>query len=209
MKEKQGKEDYENRPQPKLTIVDRRHKPEETTDAQYKQRYPTFVEQLQQRLSAKDQFLEEFKEKLTQENDAYKKRLEREMQNRSESEKSQLISRLLPVLDNFNRALDSAETKHSYDVLLQGLKQITTQFWAQLRAEGVSRLETKGKPFDPNTQEAAEVVIVKDKKQNHLITEEVQAGYMLKDKLIRPARVKVGQFNPNNSGFINSNTTAD
>ncbi len=194
MKEKQDHPDDEKQPQSKFAIIDRRHKPEETADAQYQPRYPSLVEQLQQRLSAKDQLLEEFKQKLTQENEAYKKRLEREMQNRLENEKLQLVSRLLPVLDNFNRALDSAAARHSYDVLLQGLKQIQAQFWTQLQAAGVSRLETKGKPFDPHTQEAVTVVIVKDKKQDQLVTEELETGYILKDKLIRPAKVKVGQF---------------
>jgi molecular chaperone GrpE len=194
MKEKQVKPDEVKAPKSTFTVIDRRHKADEAADDQYKTRYPSLVEQLQQRLAAKDQLLAEFKEKLTQENEAYKKRLEREMQTRLQNEKLQLVSRLLPVLDNLNRALESAAAKHNYHDLLQGLKRIEAQFWSQLKTEGVSRLKTKGKTFDPNTQEATEVVIVKDKKQDHLVSEEVEAGYLLGDKLIRPAKVKVGQF---------------
>jgi molecular chaperone GrpE len=182
----QDKRDKGRQPQPKFAIIDRRHKSAGTGTVQYQPRYPTFVEQLQQRLAAKDQQLKEYLEKLKQENEAYKQRLEREAYNRQERERIQLFSRLLPVLDNLGRALASAEAKHSYELLLQGLKQVTAQFWAQLQAEGVTRLETVGKRF--------EVVAVKKRNQDQIVMEEVEAGYMLGDKLIRPARVKVGQF---------------
>ena len=116
------------------------------------------------------------------------------MQNRQENEKVRLFSRLLPVLDNLGRALVSAEANHSYDLLLQGLKQIMSQFQTQLQAEGISRIDAVGKTFDPHTQEATAVVAVKKKKQDHLVIEEIETGYMLGDKLIRPAKVKVGQY---------------
>jgi molecular chaperone GrpE len=196
MKKKPEKRETAEKPQPKFAIIDRRHKFDETTEAKYERQYPTFVEQLQQRLAAKDKQLKQYMEQFKQENDAYKQRLEREAVNRLEREKAQLLSKLLPVLDNLGRALASAEAKHSYDLLLQGLRQVMSQFWGQLQTAGVSRLEPVGKPFDPNTQEAAAVVTVKQKRDDYLVMEEIEAGYMLGDKLLRPARVRVGRFDP-------------
>jgi molecular chaperone GrpE (heat shock protein) len=114
MKQGQNEPDEEKQSQPKFSIIDRRHKADETTTAEYKPRYPALVEQLQQRLSAKDQQLIEYMDKLQQEHEATKKRLEREVQNRLEREKIQLVSRLLPVLDNLDLALSSAVAKQSY-----------------------------------------------------------------------------------------------
>jgi molecular chaperone GrpE len=193
MKKKHDTGAEEKASSPQFVVIDRRHKHDESASVQPQPRFPTFVEQLQQRLAAKDQQLKDYIDKLQQENQAYKQRLEKEVLNRLVREKIRFVSNLLPVLDNFGRAIASAEAKHSYNMLLQGLKQVRDQFWAKLQAEGVNRVETIGKPFDPNTQEAAAVVEVKKEKDDNLVLDELEVGYMLDDKLIRPAKVKVGQ----------------
>jgi molecular chaperone GrpE len=112
----------------------------------------------------------------------------RNLQKRTEEEKESLVSfisgmllkRVLPVLDN----LEMLE-KHVDD---QGLKLITKDFRQVLTEEGVTEIEAAGKDYDAETMEAIEMVPGEKNK----IVEVLNKGYMLKNKLLRPARVKVG-----------------
>lgn len=92
-----------------------------------------------------------------------------------------LILRLLPALDTLSLA-----SKHVED---EGLRLSIQQFQDALKAEGLERIETEGKHFDPKTMEAVEVQIGEEGK----VIAEVRAGYLLNGEVLRPAQVKVGK----------------
>ncbi len=103
-----------------------------------------------------------------------------------------MIIKFLPILDNF----DLAEKKLSGDLKnseeIKGLLQIRKQFADFLRGEGVEEIKTNNNNFNPNFQEVAEEIDNPDYKSGEII-EEVQKGYTLQGKLIRPAKVKIAK----------------
>ncbi len=115
---------------------------------------------------------------------------------RSNQEKAELsnivvqefIKGLLPVVDNFERAL-LAEAGDG-QAMKEGVQMIFNQLVEQLKKHGLQVIETSGKKFDPNFHQA--VIRVEDSsKEDDYIEEELQKGYMVKDKVIRPSMVKV------------------
>jgi molecular chaperone GrpE len=103
-----------------------------------------------------------------------------------------LAIELLPALDNFERALNiEADTEQSKS-LLQGMEMVYRGLVEALKKEGVEAIDTVGKEFDPNFHQA--VMTGEDENYgSNIVIEEFQKGYMLKDRVIRPAMVKVNQ----------------
>jgi molecular chaperone GrpE len=118
----------------------------------------------------------------------YKKRAEQEKQDLSKFANSVLILNLLPVLDDFERAFSSIPPKVGKMSWLDGIKLIERKLWAVLQAQGVSPIKALGEPFDPQFHEAMR----QDKGKEGIVIEEVQKGYMLEDRVIRPTMVVVG-----------------
>ncbi|MBI2875501.1 MAG: nucleotide exchange factor GrpE [Candidatus Tectomicrobia bacterium] len=160
-------------------------------------RYPSFVEELLEKLQEKDRQLREFiasyKEQAKRENEEFRKRLTREMERQIESAKANLVRPFLDVLDNLDRALAHATIEGQLDPLLQGVESIRGQFLSVLRDLGVQRLSRCGQVFNPEIDEALQVVVVEEAEKDNLVLEEIQPAYTLNDKLIRPALVKVGK----------------
>ncbi len=102
----------------------------------------------------------------------------------------ELILKILPVLDNFYEAEKKLKSAETEDV--KGLLQIRTQLEDFLKSQGVEEIKLLGKKFDPNFHEAVEQVEAKDKESGTII-EEIQKGYTLQGKVIRPAKVKVAK----------------
>lgn len=165
-------------------------------------RYPSYVEELQNKLQAGEARLLEYAEQMRQarqqmdaELEAIRERLRRNMQEQVEQSKSQFVGPMLDVLDNLKRAIEAAEATRNFDALLAGLKVTTAMFERNLQAFGVALIGSPGEPFDPRLHEAVESVAVEPERDG-LIVEVVQPGYRLGDAvLIRPARVRVGQSN--------------
>ena len=101
---------------------------------------------------------------------------------------AEAIKALLPVIDNFESALSVSSSQSSE--FRTGIELIYKQLQDVLQKLGVKRLEAKGQPFDPRLHEAIEMVET-DKAPDHPVVEELQSGYMLKDRLLRPSMVKV------------------
>jgi molecular chaperone GrpE len=118
----------------------------------------------------------------------YKKRSEQEKQDLSKFANSVLILNLLPVLDDFERAFNSIPPKMGKLSWLDGIKLIERKLWAVLQAQGLSPIKALGKPFDPQLHEA----VRQDKGKDGIVIEEVQKGYMIDDRVIRPTMVVVG-----------------
>lgn len=119
------------------------------------------------------------------------KRAERERLEYGGKAVSYLVSRLLPVLDNFERAIEAAEGGANADPLQQGVVLIFRQLLDELRKEGLRAIEPVGQPFDPTVHEAVETLAPTGHARYRVI-EEVQRGYFFNGRLLRPAQVKVG-----------------
>jgi molecular chaperone GrpE len=118
-----------------------------------------------------------------------RRRAAREQQDFKEYALAGAIKALLPVLDSFDRAL-AANT--SGDNLRAGMELIDRQFHDALGKLGVSEIAAEGQRFDPSLHEAIEVVPT-DKVPDHHVVDELQRGYKLKDRLLRPAMVRIAQ----------------
>ncbi|KSU85817.1 MULTISPECIES: nucleotide exchange factor GrpE [Fictibacillus] len=121
------------------------------------------------------------------------KRRTREDQAAQLKYKSQsLITQLLPALDNFERAMDVKVEDAQAASVLQGVEMVYRQLLEAVKSEGLEVIETEGAAFDPNLHQA--VMQVQDEEyESNVIVETLQKGYKLKDRVIRPAMVKVNQ----------------
>ncbi len=122
----------------------------------------------------------------------YRKRVNRERGEFIRYALEDLICDLLPVVDNFERAIASAHQHDNSHALLQGVEMVYKQVRDILAKRGLERIETLGKKFDPREHEAVMQVESEEHPDNTVI-EESLAGYKLKNKVIRPAMVKVSQ----------------
>lgn len=101
-----------------------------------------------------------------------------------------LILKILPILDNFEIAEKKILENLRQDENVKGILQIKTQILDFLKNQGVEEIKTLGEKFDPNFQEVVEEVETKEK-ESGIVIEEVQKGYLLHGKLLRPAKVRV------------------
>ena len=124
----------------------------------------------------------------------YKRRKEEETSNLMKYANEDLVKSLLPILDNFERAikLDDNDLSDEVSKFLSGFKMIYTSFVNILNDIDVKEIEADGLEFDPNFHQA--VLTEKDEnKPSNVILEVLQKGYTYKDKVIRPAMVKVNE----------------
>lgn len=102
----------------------------------------------------------------------------------------ELILKILPILDNFEQAQKKLPENLKNDEYIKGLLQIKAQLQDFLKSQGVEEIKALGEKFDPNFQEVVEVVETKGK-ESGIIIEEIQKGYKLSGKVIRPAKVRI------------------
>lgn len=120
----------------------------------------------------------------------FKKRVERERLDHLRYATSDLLGRILPVLDNFERALASVRPGGSIDAFVEGVELIHRQLLSVLEREGLREMESVGQPFDPGVHEA--VATESDPSlPPQVVTHVFQRGYLLHDRLLRPAMVRV------------------
>ncbi|WP_442954896.1 nucleotide exchange factor GrpE [Paenibacillus sp. SYP-B4298] len=122
--------------------------------------------------------------------DNYRRRTIKEKEELAQYASMKLITELLPVIDNFERALSAAQTAEDKDSFIKGVDMIFRQFNQVLQQEGLAQMETVGQPFNPDFHQAI-MQVESDEHEEGIVVEEVQRGYMLKDKVLRPAMVKV------------------
>jgi molecular chaperone GrpE len=119
----------------------------------------------------------------------YKRRTDEERAQLSQFSNAILIGKLLGVLDDFDRALDSVPPD-AHDAWIEGVKLVERKLRGVLESEGVTPIEALGQPFDPNLHEAVAHEETTDHQDNEVIGE-VQRGYRLHDRVIRPSLVRV------------------
>jgi len=123
--------------------------------------------------------------------DNFKKRTQKEKESDRKYRSKDLVEELLPVLDNFERALQVEATDETKG-LIDGITMVYNQFQDALKSQGVEVIEAEGKEFDPNIHHAV-MQADEDELDPNIVVEELQKGYMLKDKVVRPAMVKVNK----------------
>ncbi len=121
--------------------------------------------------------------------DNYRKRIERDRAAESARAMAAVIEPLLPVLDGFERAL-AAHKDPAYEDYRKGFELIYRRLQDSLSRLGLERVEAAGKPFDPHIHQAVER-IVSDDHPDGMVLEELQAGYRFRDRVLRPAMVRV------------------
>jgi molecular chaperone GrpE len=125
----------------------------------------------------------------------FRKRMNQEKQNAIEFANQSLLLDIIPVIDDFERAIHAAETSEGagkdFTGLLEGIKMIEKRFSSQLESKwGLVRFNSAGEPFDPNKHEALMMEKSPDVSEA-VVKEDLIKGYLLKDRVIRAAKVKV------------------
>ncbi len=118
----------------------------------------------------------------------YKRRIEQERADFNRFANATFALALLPALDDLERAIAAVPHRYARHEWVEGVRLVARKFKTILEGQGVKAIEALGQPFDPNFHEALRQAPGKE----GIITEEFQKGYMLNDKLLRPAKVVVG-----------------
>lgn len=160
---------------------------------------PTYVEELETRTKAAEKQVQEvqsrfeqLRQQLQRETDETRRRLNRAADERAAAEKANFITALLPVMDDLNRAIDAVSENTSRDSLLEGIRSIATSFQAALTSAGVEAVAAVGEEFNPELHEAVDTEDTGGDMDGKVI-QEYSRGFRMGDRLLRPARVKVGR----------------
>lgn len=122
--------------------------------------------------------------------DNFRRRTQKEKEELAKYASMKLITELVPVIDNFERAMATVPEGTENESFSKGIQMIFRQLESVLNNEGLTAMETVGQPFNPEFHQAI-MQVESDEYEEGTVVEEVQKGYMLKDKVLRPAMVKV------------------
>lgn len=161
---------------------------------------PSYVEELEARTKAAERQVQEvqsrfdqLRQQLQRETDETRQRLNRSADERAAGEKAKFISTLLPVMDNLSRAIDAAVSENaSREAILDGVRGIANSFQSALVNAGVESIVAVGEEFNPELHEAVDTGETGPEMDGRVI-EEYSRGFRMGDRLLRPARVKVGR----------------
>jgi molecular chaperone GrpE len=153
------------------------------------------IEELKKKLEEKEKEAKENYDRLLRtaaDFENYKKRATREKEDWTKFANEDLIRAILPFVDNLERAVNHAQKVADTGVLVEGVRLTIQQLLQALNKFGLSSFESVGKPFDPAMHEAM-LVVETDKHEPNQVVEEFQKGYLLNDRLLRPATVSVSK----------------
>ncbi|MEE8814925.1 MAG: nucleotide exchange factor GrpE [Lachnospiraceae bacterium] len=122
--------------------------------------------------------------------DNYRKRTDREKEQMFSNGEANVIEKILPVVDNFERGFDTVQDEDKDDAFVKGMEKIYSQLQKELTDLGVKPIDCVGKPFDPSFHNAVQQV-EDDTKESGTVAVELQKGYMYHDKVIRHSMVAV------------------
>ena len=153
-------------------------------------------EQLANMLAEAQQMVSEERDKylrLSAEFDNYRKRTLKEKAELIKNGGEKTLTAILPVLDDFERALKNMEASEETKAMKEGVELIFNKFQKILGQEGLQKIETEGQPFDTDFHEAIALIPAPSEELKGKILDCVQTGYMLNEKVIRHAKVAVAQ----------------
>jgi molecular chaperone GrpE len=122
------------------------------------------------------------------------------LERRHRQTRERFLTKFMEIFDNLDRALAAAEHAEVTPALIEGIILVRSQLLAALREEGLERIPVMGRPFDPSIAEAIEVEAVDDPERDQVVLADLQRGYRLDGVLVRPARVRVGDYRPPAAG---------
>ena len=170
---------------------------EQPQDEQAENAVPmTHEEELEKELETAQETIEEQKDKylrLSAEFDNYRKRTMKEKAELILNGGERSLSSILPVVDDFERAIKTMETATDVQAVKEGVELIYNKFMATLAQNGVKVIETKDQPLNTDYHEAIAVIPAPSEAQKGKILDCVQTGYTLNDKVLRHAKVVVGE----------------
>jgi molecular chaperone GrpE len=151
---------------------------------------------LQERIQQLEQEVEESKDQLLRKAadfENFRKRLAREKEESIKYANAALLSDVVPIIDDFERAIQSAADSKDFDAFHTGVSMIEQRMVGMLeRNWGLKRFSANGEPFDPEKHEAIAVEET-DQHDTEIVLEDYQKGYLLHDRVLRPAKVKVAR----------------
>jgi len=153
------------------------------------------IEELKKKLEEKEKEIKEHHDRLLRlaaDFENYKKRAAREKEEWTKFASEDVIRAILPFIDNLERAVNHAQKVSDTGVLIEGVRLTIQQILQSLNKFGLSSFQSVGKPFDPTVHEAM-LVVETDQHEPNQVVEEFQKGYLLNDRLLRPATVSVSK----------------
>ena len=153
------------------------------------------IEELRKKLEEKEKEIKGHHDRLLRlaaDFENYKKRAAKEKEDWTKFANEDLIRGILPFIDNLERAVNHAEKIADTGVLIEGVRLTIQQLLQGLNRFGLTTFESVGKPFDPTVHEAM-LVVETDQHEPNQVVEEFQKGYLLNDRLLRPATVSVSK----------------
>ena len=160
---------------------------------------PTYVEELESRTKAAERQVQEvqarfdqLRQQLQRETDETRQRLNRSADERAAGEKARFIASLLPAMDDLERAIDAVSGNAPREAMLEGIRRIANSFQSALSSAGVEPVAAVGEEFNPELHEAVDTEET-DHEMDGRVIEEYSRGFRMGDRLLRPARVKVGR----------------
>jgi molecular chaperone GrpE len=150
---------------------------------------PTLTEQLQAAVAERDQYKDKWARAMA-DLDNFRKRVYREMDDERKYQSLPLLKSLLPVFDGLDRAVFAAAQSKNFDDLLNGVQLTVKQLESALAGHGVKPIVSLGQPFDPNVHEAISQAPSADHPPMTVLND-VERGYTLHDRVIRPSKVIV------------------
>lgn len=121
-----------------------------------------------------------------------RRRVQEQMQSERKYAGENLVRDLIPVLDNFARTLQAIEKGASPEKIVDGISKVEGQMLKALESNNVVRIKSVGEPFNPEHHEAL-ATLETDEHPEDTVVDEIEAGYMLHDRVVRPARVRVSK----------------
>jgi len=160
---------------------------------------PKYVEELESRTKAAEKQVadvqarfEQLRQQLQRETDETRQRLNRSADERASANKAKFIAALLPALDDLERAIEAVSGNAPREAVLEGIQRIASSFQSALSSAGVEPIAAVGEEFNPELHEAVDTEETADDMDGRVI-EEYSRGFRMGDRLLRPARVKVGR----------------
>ncbi len=166
------------------------------TSAAERSTKPTFVEELERQLAEKDKTAQEYIAKYRQAASEFEEsrlRLRREIGKDIERSRREMLSDLLEVVDNLDRAIEAAGKAASPEALLQGVEMVRRQFLSKFESLGVKRIDSEGAHFDPMKHEAISTVPAAKPEDDGRVVGVIRHGYTIGDEVLRPASVAVAK----------------
>lgn len=165
------------------------------------------VTRLKEKIKQQEEDLKEIKDRYLRalaDMDNYRKRVDRELDSFRQYAQVEFFNNVIPVLDSFERAMNGASVDKDYEKYAKGVEMIYRQLKDALRSLGLEDFSSLGETFDPARHEAVAAVVNDDKPENTVI-EEISKGYIVKDRVIKPAKVLVSKQSKGGNEDVENN----